>query len=368
MKLKRLYFRNNLTGWNVKNVDFDNLTLLVGASGVGKTQILHALSSLAKIAKGDSVNGAVWNVVFELDGKEYTWAGEFETATSDIEDVSNIKHPKYNIIRETLVQKTLQEIIRRDSEQLIYKGTPTVKLDSTKSAIELLKEEDLVLPVFNGFVHLYELRADDIKIRISPVMSRAEEIYDLKAIKERTTLSSFEKLFLLKKNNLQEFDAVKEQFKEIFPLVEDVDFSIAPLFNDVSLPVLKIKEKNVDSWILQPNISAGMRRTLAQIVTLALADDGDVILIDEFENGLGVNCINQLAELVLDPEADIQVVMTSHHPYIINTIPFNKWKVVTRRASDVSVHTAAELNIGNRSRHEAFMQLIQTSAYKTGTL
>lgn len=367
MKLKRLYFKNKLTGWRVKEVDFDNLTLLVGASGVGKTQILQALSSLAKIARGDSVNGAEWELVFGLDGKEYTWAGEFEAVKSDAEIVYNFKHPKYNMLQESLTVEAKQ-IVSRHAEQLVYNDAPTVKLDTSKSVIDLLKAEDLIAPVAKGFHRLYQLQGNDIEITVSPVSSDTESPLDLKGIKAKAFLSPFDKLFLLKKNNIQEFGFVKQQFMEIFPLVEDVDFAITTFFNELPLPVLKIKERNVDSWILQPNISAGMRKTLAQIVTLALADDGDVILIDEFENGLGVNCINQLAELILDPEADIQVIMTSHHPYIINTIPFNKWKVVTRRASDVNVHTAAELNIGNHSRHEAFMQLIQTSAYKTGIL
>ena len=367
MKLKRLYFKNNLTGWNVRKVEFDYLTLLVGASGVGKTQILHALSSLARIAQGDSENGVEWEVMFELNGKEYTWAGEFETVKSDAEDVYNFKQSKYNILRETLVAD-LKKIVCRNSEELVYNDKPTVKLDSSKSAIELLKAEDFIAPVAKSFHHLYQLQVGNIGISMSPIVHNMEEKLDLKSIKEKAALAPFDKLFLLKKNKLQEFEDIKKQFIEIFPLVEDVDFAIATYFNDVPFPILKIKEKDVDSWILQPNISSGMRRTLAQIVTLALADNGDVILIDEFENGLGVNCINQLAELILDPDADIQVIMTSHHPYIINTIPFNKWKVVTRKASDVSVHTAAELNIGIHSKHEAFMQLIQTSAYKTGVL
>lgn len=367
MKLKRLYFKNNLTGWNVREVCFDNLTLLVGASGVGKTQILHALSSLAKIAQGDSENGVEWEVEFEQVGNKYIWNGEFETVKTDAEDVYNFRQAKYNILRETLTMGD-ELIISRTTEQLVYKKTPTVKLDGSKSAIELLRAEDLIAPIAKGFHHLYQLQGGNIGISMSPVVHNMEERTELKDIKEKAALAPFDKLFLLKKNNLREFDVIKEQFVEIFPLVEDVDFAIASYFNDVPFPILKIKEKGVESWILQPNISSGMRRTLAQIVTLTLADNGDVILIDEFENGLGVNCINQLAELVLDPDADIQVVMTSHHPYIINTIPFNKWKVVTRRASDVSVHTAEELNIGRHSKHEAFMQLIQTSAYKTGIL
>ena len=91
-----------------------------------------------------------------------------------------------------------------------------------------------------------------------------------------------------------------------------------------------------------------------------------MILIDEFENSLGVNCIEEVAELVLYPEVDIQFILTSHHPYIINNIDFNNWKIVVRDGSMVSVHSAKDLQIGSHSKHDAFMQLIQTSAYKTG--
>lgn len=367
MKLKNLFFRNNLTGWNVKDVRFDNLTLLVGASGVGKTQILHALSSLSRVAQGDSENGIEWELSFEQNGVNYIWAGKFETVESDVEDVFNFKAQTYKLLQESLLVGE-EELICRDQDRLMFGGKPTVRLDACKSAIELLKAEEEMAPVHRGFKHLYQLTTDRLGISLSPYLKKNEEVVDLGKIKELEVLNPFDKLFLLRRNNLPEFDVIKEQFMEIFPLVEGIDFAVGSFFNGKPFPILKIKEKNVDSWILQPNISSGMRRTLAQIITLVLADDGDIVLIDEFENGLGVNCINQLAELILDPDSDIQVIMTSHHPYIINAIPFNKWKVVTRVASHVSVHTAAELNIGQHSKHDAFMQLIQTSAYKTGML
>lgn len=367
MKLKKLFFKNNLTGWNVEEVKFDNLTLLVGASGVGKTQILHALSSLARIAQGDSENGIEWELSFEQNGIGYIWAGKFETVESDVEDVYNFKAQTYKILQESLLVGE-EEMIRRDQDLLMFGGKPTVKLDACKSAIELLKAEEEMAPVYRGFKHLYQLTTDRLGISLSPYLKKNEDVADLGMIKNQELLNPFDKLFLLKRNKLPEFNVIKEQFMEIFPLVEEIDFAVGSFFNDKPFPILKLKEKNVDAWILQPNISSGMRRTLAQIITLVLADDGDIVLIDEFENGLGVNCINQLAELILDPNSDIQVIMTSHHPYIINAIPFNKWKVVTREASNVSVHTAAELNIGQHSKHDAFMQLIQTSAYKTGVL
>lgn len=153
---------------------------------------------------------------------------------------------------------------------------------------------------------------------------------------------------------------------DIFPLVEDIDFTKERFFDGTVIPLLKIKEKGVSSWIMQDEISTGMFRTISQITILVLAQDGDVILIDEFENGLGVNCIDQLAEQIIDPEKNVQIILTSHHPYIINNIPFKRWKIVTRENSDVCVQSAAELKIGEHSKHEAFMQLIQTKAFKTG--
>lgn len=38
----------------------------------------------------------------------------------------------------------------------------------------------------------------------------------------------------------------------------------------------------------------------------------------EFENGLGVNCIDVLAEILLSERKDLQFIITSHHPKIIN--------------------------------------------------
>lgn len=175
-------------------------------------------------------------------------------------------------------------------------------------------------------------------------------------------------MFILRKQRLPQFEKIKELFTDIFKNIEDIDFSLEQLFDDTMYPVLKIKERGVDAWIMQDSISSGMFRTLSQITFLVLAQDGDIILIDEFENGLGVNCIDQLADQILDADQNIQVIITSHHPYIINSIPFEKWKVVTRNRCNLKVLTADNLKIGKHSKHDAFMQLIQTNAYRMGVV
>jgi AAA15 family ATPase/GTPase len=127
---------------------------------------------------------------------------------------------------------------------------------------------------------------------------------------------------------------------------------------------IQIKEKGVNNWIFQNNISSGMLKTLIHISELYLSPEGTVILIDEFENSLGINCIDVVTDLLVE-NRNIQFILTSHHPYIINNIGMEHWKIVTRKGGVVTVIDAKDLNLG-KSRHQAFMQLINLEEYSEG--
>ena len=367
MKLKKISVKNLYSKWNVKGFVLDDyLSLLVGASGVGKTQILRAIKEISNIAKGKTVDGLEWDVTFEFNGMDYQWKGKFDVDFGETINYSSRESQEHTIVSESLLRNS-DIIIHRVGDQIKFNNTFTVKLDSTKSVIALLKEEDDIRPIYEAFCQVFELDNENNGIRISPFLSRKrDEIKELREIHNNSVLTPIEKLFLLRKEGLPQFETIKDLFINVFPIIEDIDFSMEQLFDDTLYPVLRIKERGVDNWIMQHNVSSGMYRTLSQITFLVLAEDGDIILIDEFENGLGVNCINQLAEQILDADKDIQFIITSHHPYIINSIPFKKWKIIIRECSDVKVMTTDQLKIGEHSRHEAFMQLIQTDAYRKG--
>ncbi|MBL7785923.1 MAG: hypothetical protein JNM36_08450 [Chitinophagales bacterium] len=79
MKISKFQFEDKSLEWRLEELSLNKLTLLVGASGVGKTQILGALMGLKKITEGKSANGVAWYVEFEtLDKQKYIWQGEFE--------------------------------------------------------------------------------------------------------------------------------------------------------------------------------------------------------------------------------------------------------------------------------------------------
>jgi len=369
MRIKKLSFKNNKTGWYFDDIIFSKLTLLVGASGVGKTQILRIIMGLQSISHGQSKNGWSWTIEFEEHDLTYKWIGEFSCSHDDVEEVNDDLSPKNNIVLEQVyVDGNL--IVDRNEKDIIFNGNKTLKLDLSRSILSLLKEEDLIKPIFQAWNHLSIMTIDDSSTRRVAVSAFLDivrsNVKDLKTIKN-IQIPPIEKLYLLYKNKIAEFDTIVNSFKEIFPLVDKIDFEIKHI-NKYNVPLIRLKERNVSKWIGQGDISSGMFRTLLQIIMVVLADDGDVILIDEFENSLGINCIDSVADLVINPNADIQFIITSHHPYIINNINYKNWKIVVRNGNKVSVHTTDELNIGNHSKHDAFIQLIQTDAYQKGIL
>ena len=370
MRIIKLSFIDRRSGWNIRGVTFNALTLLVGASGVGKTQILNAVLRLVRIAEGKSGGAAEWTLDFETGGLKYRWEGAF-AAENSREDV-DMQDPAIPIEYERLYRINGKEelLIDRVAEKIVFKGTEIVKLEATKSIVSLLKEEPDVMPVHAGLMHVYALHpavASGFRIPIGKIDSIGS-VSGFEDLRKFTNLTPLEKLFLLYKNRLREYEDIVGRFVEIFPFVEAVEFTIETVLDRFQYPVLRLKERDVEGWIPQNHISAGMLRTLIHIIVIALAEDGDVILIDEFENGLGVNCIEEVADMVINPVQELQFVITSHHPYVINNIDYRWWKIVTRRGSDVSVHTADDLRIGDHSRHDAFLQLVQSLAYQTGTL
>lgn len=79
MKLNKFVFEDKAREWRLENSNFNRLTLLVGASGVGKTQILKAIHALKEVSKGESINGIKWYADFSIGIMDfYTWEGEFE--------------------------------------------------------------------------------------------------------------------------------------------------------------------------------------------------------------------------------------------------------------------------------------------------
>ena len=132
-------------------------------------------------------------------------------------------------------------------------------------------------------------------------------------------------------------------------------------------PALSIKEKNVKKWVMLNDLSTGMQKVLLILTDICTLPPGSIYLIDEYENSLGINAIDFFPDFLLEYETDAQIILTSHHPYIINNINPENWFVFHRKGSEVAIRYGEELTkrIGT-SRQKAFIQLINDPFFTEG--
>jgi ABC-type glutathione transport system ATPase component len=188
---------------------------------------------------------------------------------------------------------------------------------------------------------------------------------DEQDIRNRTNLSILEKAYVMQERFASSFEQIKRMYQDIFPSVRDLKIERHRLSEELFLAPM-IQEDGVDGWF--SSLSSGMERALRYILELSLLPDECVLLIDEYENGLGINCLPTLTELLLREAQSRgrQLIMTSHHPYIISHIPEKYWKLVQRRGSRVSIRPASEVLGTSRSKQDSFIRLINSDAYLEG--
>jgi ABC-type multidrug transport system ATPase subunit len=132
-------------------------------------------------------------------------------------------------------------------------------------------------------------------------------------------------------------------------------------------PVFAVKEKNIENWIPIDKLSSGMKKVLLILLDAFIAPPESIYLIDEYENSLGINPINFFPTFLDELEKDIQFVITSHHPYIINNLPVDNWYIFHRKGNNITIRFGEE-NIKrlSKSKQQRFIQLINDPFYLEG--
>ena len=375
--IKSLSYTNALKNWVLEPLRLDRMTLLVGASGVGKTRILQALNGLRFIASGQSLPGRSWSCeIVDLEGREYLWEGGFEKSNSTLDESDFADHDDYDDQERTAkvawerLSKGSDLIFERDlkTDRTDFRGREMPKLPSEQSLLATLKEEDAVKPVTDALQRIVLSQGSQVVSSERYLFAIYRPARLLKTVKtaddiRRSSLRVLEKLYLAQQIDTETFGRFKEQFTAVFPDIENVKIDQRLGAEEEPVVVVSIKERGVENWIEHENISSGMLRTLLHLSEILLLPDDSILLIDEFENSLGVNCIDVVTEEVLQASSRIQCVMTSHHPYVINNIGYEHWRVVTRKGSTVSTKLPSEMGIG-RSSHDKFLQLINSRGFQ----
>jgi hypothetical protein len=373
MRIEKFAYRDNLMGWELEPTVFGDLNLLVGVSGVGKTKILKAIDTIKRVATTGQTplaNGSWWDISFQTnDNQHFQWVGEIEIADRPISlvggpgsDIST--HPK---IKDEKLLLNGKEIFSRNAEAMNFGDKQFPRLEPARSAISLLSGEDEVALVIQSFRKLVFETGNRNRFAFTDWQQFDRLLSgepDLDKIRTGDLDTKF-KLALVSYRLPEVFQRIKARFIEIFPSVTDVRFTrIERGLLEIKSPEIQIQEKGIPNWIREIDISSGMYRTLLHLAELYLWPPGTVILIDEFENSLGVNCIDVLSEDML-VQPGLQFIITSHHPYVINAIGPKFWRVVRRVGGKVSTLDSTQLGLP-KSYHQAFIQLINNEKFQEG--
>ena len=232
MKIQSFKFSNNKENWHIEEVKFENLNLLVGGSGVGKTRILRALHLICNVAKGRNrnIDDLEWSINFSHLEQDYRW--ELKSSSTKKEEIfSDVNESKQTeIVYEKLVRydgDSELEILLRTHLESKFNNEKLPKLKRTESAINLLSEEDLIIPVRKAFKRLifnFETAesqrftfADDYD-DMTTIINGLKEITTINNLKKITANSSFKEVFagalpVIKAFWLQE--TFPDDFKEI---------------------------------------------------------------------------------------------------------------------------------------------------------
>jgi len=372
MKIKSFTFNSTNQNWNIEEVYFDDLNLLVGASGVGKTRILRALDLICDVAKDKKrkLDDVQWSINFSHLGKNYRW--ELKTSNS-IDEAFSSEPGQAEIVYEKLIEvkdSCEAEILHRTTTESKLNNEKLPKLKRTESAITLLAEEDSIAPIAEAFkrfifnetpqrvVVSVPFDPNNVSMSSDSELTDSEHI-DVEKFKETSvdTPTVF-KAFFLQKLFPDLFDEIKESYIDIFPSVKDVRVTINKESSNQHRLLFEIEDDS-DNWISQQHISSGMYRTLTYLIEILAAPEESVVVIDEFENSLGINCMPELTDFILDKSPKLQFILTSHHPYIINNIPWKTWQVVSRVDNKIRSRKAVDIpELDTASSLDKFTQLV----------
>ncbi len=371
MFVTRLSFHNQSTNWHLPEVDLSQFCLFVGLSGAGKSRILQALSSIKELLNGrtGALSGCNFDIHFQADGHNYRWSAELSSVGAGVPDVW-LKRQSFMLKNRPAF---IEEQIERDGQLLFSRsgtscgaaGLPVEGLSPHLSLTQLFEDHADIRKLRAAFQRLFTMDFYFDKAVLCDIgflrglLASDPDVTE--SMLQSSRLSPITKLAYLHEAARPEFEQIRDKFIEIFPYVTDIAFREA---YENHQHVLCIKEP-LSEWIVQSDLSSGMFKTLMFLTQLYLLPGNCVVLVDEIENSLGLNCLDLLQEQLDHSTFDNQLLVTSHHPFIINSVDMEHWRVVSRQGGVVVVRTAAQLGLGHSSL-DGFMQLINSLEYSEG--
>ncbi len=366
--MKIIDYEYNGPDWEIKRVRFQNINLIVGDSGAGKTRLLNTIFNLGTfVAAGKPGGEGEWHLSLGIDEEIYRWK------------ISKIKKDDEIVVEREQLFLNERLILDRDNDKFIFDNRPPLpKFPSSEMSVYILKEEKLIKPLYDGFSTMLRRKFfdDELKDNSRIFVTNRKSLDRLGMKKDlyelyKRSLGLNLRLYILSKYFPAIFSEIIAYYMETFDFISKVEIRDSSEFDSIDIPdgvpIFCIKEPNVNIWLRLDELSSGMQKVLLILTDLLSLPEGCIYLIDEYENSLGIGGVDFLPNLLSSKDIDSQILFTSHHPYIISNIPVDHWYVAHRRGAQVQFAYGDDLvRRYNISSQEKYIQLLNDPLYNEG--
>jgi predicted ATPase len=328
--IKSIYI-DNFKALNDFKIEFQPLTVLIGANSVGKSTVLQALELLAYFTKGKE-HGELNNYL-----KDNGWSAKdlksnfsrkkhtkfvvaiiVEEVVYQWKVVLEAKGNKFILIQESIISDKGDLLLTNDEDALTLKSKAGNKIQFspnsvTSSALSFINEEKITEELKQIKRSLNGLALFDF--------SSTNHLKSTNILVDKATIGRYGEnlaayLYQIDKIELEKLSkAIKEY---------------VPFFEDIRIKKIRGKEVEIDirehfnkKYIDALHLSDGMMRLLA-ILALALTESGyQTIMIEEIEDGIHPNLAGEVIKTLLKitESTNQQFILTTHNPLMLDWTP-----------------------------------------------
>jgi len=325
MRLTGLSYKT--ANWELNEIEFEDVSLIVGKNATGKTRTLEVLHRLYEIItqKREIRESGEWDINFL--NEDYTLNYNIKTRFDNITNSVLISE------RMTVGQALFFE---RKEDVFIIKN-------------ELTKEVENGYPPPNKLViHV----ARDIKKYplIEHLVKWAEQSFGFRfgSVSPRYFLENNEFSFLSEIGHLPALlqSLTNASRHQIINDLSIIGFPVEKLeIVQSGLPIINLTEKNIGIKILAGDISQGMFRSLAILIFieyLISKKSTATIIIDDLCEGLDYERATKLGRLLFDKclANRIQLIATSNDMFLMDVVDLKYWNVLQRNGQVVAAINA----------------------------
>lgn len=376
MRINSLYHYDSDTKIKIDNIEFNRFNILVGISGAGKTSIINSLIAIVQILKGRSAVSEEWLIKFtDNSNNNIEWSGKYSDESETDKDGDEFAE----LLEERVVLNG-KVILSKSDGKILYDGVNLPSLDKFKSLIYLLRDDSKITEIHKAIDSIIIIDSNSrsyAEPNATPILNsnlnkkiknenKNKEISINKLSSIHNEMNCRERIYYASIYDKQKFSDFEFCFSNIFPEVKSIKPKVITAIVDPengiekSLIMINLKLEN-DTTVKQFNISSGMFKSMMILSELFFGNSYSPIIIDEVENSLGINCLPDILDELNISEN--QVIITTHHPRIINNVEPKNWKIINRNGSNI-IANEAEQFINSTSHHDKFIQLINSAIYR----